>query len=499
MKRTLLAAALFASLALTACDRGEAPAPPATSANPTPASTAAPFDPDELEWQRCADRFTCATLPVPLDYDAPQGDTLDLALIRLPARTLQRRVGVLLLNFGGPGASGIQGGRAAESFLPDAILDRFDIIGWDPRGVGESTPVDCGDDFDAFFALDATPDDDAERQALIDAARTFAGDCAARSGRLLPHIGTMDAARDMDIIRGALGEEQLSYVGFSYGTLLGAVYADLFPSRVRAFVLDGAVDPQQSGEALARTQAIGFEDALSAFFAECAANRACPFNSEGNPAAAYDALMAAIDTAPLTERGGDRLLGQGEAMSGVASALYDKPNGWPALGQALANARDGDGGGLLALFDAIVGRQADGTYSNENEANAAINCVDAPQPDSIAPFDALYERLLQEAPRVGASSAYLGLACAFWPAPASPIVLPLDAPGAAPIMVIGTTKDPVTPYAWAQALAAQLDSGHLLTWQGEDHTAFGKSQCIDDAVTAYFIALELPPEGTVCR
>lgn len=503
MRRAAFAALATVALAVAACgDSKNDPAPtPTTPTEANATSEPSAYVPPALAWERCGDSFTCADLPVPLDYASSRGETIDLALIRQEARLPERRIGALLLNFGGPGASGVEAGRYAPQFLPTVLLDRFDIIGFDPRGVGESAPVDCGDDFDAYFALDSTPDDDDERQALIDAARNFAADCQSLSGDILPHVGTVNAARDMDVIRQALGEKQISYLGYSYGTLLGAVYADLFPDRVRAFVLDGAVDPERDGAELTVEQSRGFEDALTSFFAWCAADTTCPFNSGGDPAAAYDAVMAAVELAPIPDRGGDRTLGPGEAQSGVASALYDRDNGWPALARALTDARGGDGGGLLALFGLIVGREPDGSYSNLNEANAAVNCIDSGEPNGdIAPFDALYERLRRETPRIGASSAYLGLPCAFWPADATPIELPLDATGAAPILVIGTLDDPVTPHAWAEGLASQLESATLLSWRGEEHTAFGgKSACIDDTVVAYFVRLELPADRTICH
>lgn len=504
MRHAALATVAIIALGLTACggSNGGPAATPTPGAAPgaTATADAAAYIPPALDWQRCGDFFTCADLPVPLDYASPGGETIDLALIRLEARLPQRRIGALLLNFGGPGASGVEAGRYAPQFLPGAILDRFDIIGFDPRGVGDSAPVDCGDDFDAYFAHDPTPDDEAERRALIDAARAFAAECEARSGAILAHVGTVNAARDMDVIRQALGEEQISYLGYSYGTLLGAVYADLFPDRVRAFVLDGAVDPERPGDELTLEQSGGFEDALTSFFAWCAADTGCPFYSAGDPAAAYDALMAAIELAPVPGDAG-RFLGPGEAQSGVASALYDRDAGWPALAHALADARGGDSTRLLALFDAIVGRESDGSYSNLNEANAAVNCVDGgASGGDIRPYDEMYERLRRETPRIGASSAYLGLVCAFWPADPAPIALPLDATGAAPILVIGTLADPVTPHAWAEGLASQLESATLLSWRGEEHTAFGgKSTCIDDAVVAYLLRLELPADRTICN
>ncbi len=492
------------ALAITACngddDPDPTPVPPTQEATATAPAATPTFEPAPLEWAGCGGDFECATLAVPLDHDDPAGETIDLALARRPADDQEQRIGVLLVNPGGPGASGVDLARAVPAFWPDALTDRFDIIGFDPRGVGESTPIDCGDgaDFDAFFALDPAPDTPQERDALIDGARDYAGRCEELSANLLPHVGTADAARDMDLIRRALGEEKISYVGYSYGTLLGATYADLFPVRVRAFVLDGALDVTLDGEELSLQQAAGFERALTAFLTECASRPGCAFG-DGDPFTAFDDLLARVETAPL-ETSGERRAGPAETIIGALSALYDQSLGWPLLERALGRAEDeNDGAALLLLFDALAGRNADGTYSNLQEANTAVNCIDGGERAEIADYDALVPRLVQAAPSIGATWAYLGLTCAFWPVEGADDIGPLDAPGSAPILVIGTTGDPATPYAWSEAMAAALDSGVLLTLEGEGHTAFGsKSDCIDDAVVAYLVELMVPAAGVVC-
>jgi pimeloyl-ACP methyl ester carboxylesterase len=497
---TLLTTTLLA-LTLAACDdNGSSSATPTPEPSPSPAVTAT-IEIPELTWSDCDDSdLQCATLAVPLDYDDPAARSIDIALARRPADDADARIGSLLVNPGGPGASGIDLAEQADIFFPEGLLERFDIVGFDPRGVGDSSAVDCGDRFDDFFGLDPTPDDESERQDLIDAAQEFVAECERRSGDVLPFVDTVSAARDLDLIRAALGEETISYLGFSYGTYLGATYADLFPDRVRALVLDGGVDPTLDWREQSVAQGAGFERALNAFFDECGSDEDCDFYSNGDPRGAFDELLAEIERAPLsaTSAGIGRQLGPGEVMTGIAASLYDREYGWPALAIGLASARAGDGSVLLELYDIYTERNPDGTYGNLLEANAAVNCLDTPAPDDVTAYDELAAELEREAPRVGASGAYFGLLCAFWPAPAVGEPRALVAAGAPPIVVIGTTGDPATPYAWSQALASQLESGVLLTWEGEGHTATAKSDCIDDAIVDYLVNLTPPAEGTRC-
>jgi pimeloyl-ACP methyl ester carboxylesterase len=486
------------------------PAPPG---RPTPGVSSAPgaspgVRPSpaagELAWTDCGGGFECATLDVPLDYDAPTGTAISLSLIRLPAIDPAERLGTLVTNPGGPGASGVDFVRqAATTVFSEALRTRFDILGFDPRGVGASAPVACVGprELDRLIALDPTPDTAAERSALIDGTRSFVAACQANSAALLPHVGTRDAARDLDRIRAAVGDPALSYLGFSYGTFLGATYADLFPGRVRALVLDGAVDPTLPFEERNAQQAMSFAAAFGRFLDNCASRPACSFYSKGNPAAAYDALMARIDRAPLHAAltGDSRSVGPGEAFTAVAAALYDQ-SGWSILAQALAMAERGDGSVLLLLADSYNERRPDGTYANILAANNAVTCLDYASPADVAAYQALALRLEKLAPRFGEAVAWSGLTCALWPVhPAGDPVAP-RASGASPILVIGSTGDPATPYAWAVKLAGELESGVLLTRRGEGHTAYGgKSACIDEAVDAYLITLLVPAAGTVCN
>jgi pimeloyl-ACP methyl ester carboxylesterase len=353
---------------------------------------------------------------------------------------------------------------------------------------------------DRLNALDPIPDVPAERQALIDGARQFGDGCQANASDLLPFMRTEDAARDMDRIRAALGDSKLTYLGFSYGTFLGATYAGLFPTKVRALVLDGALDPTLSFVDRTTTQAVGFSEAFTRFLEDCAARASCPFHNGGDPQGAYDALMAQIDAQPLpaTATGDSRPVGPGEAFTGVVAAMYDQST-WSVLAQGLKLAQNGDGSILLLLADSYNRRAADGTYENIASANNAVNCADYIAPTEVAAYVALAPKLEKLAPRFGEAVAYGSMTCAFWPFHPSQDPGLITAKGAPPILVVGSTGDPATPYEWAVKLAKQLDSGVLLTRRGEGHTAYGgKSGCIDAAVDTYLITLKPPADGTVC-
>jgi len=453
-----------------------------------------------LVWHGCG-AIECASLSVPLDWSRPSGRHIVLALARRPART--HRLGVLLTNPGGPGGSGIDFVRDAADTFDGSIRDRFDIVSWDPRGVGRSAPASCGDHLDYFYAVDRNGTDAATTRANELVAKRFAADCARAAGPLLPYLSTRDTVRDMDAIRAAMGEATIDYLGFSYGTYIGALYADRYPHRVRAMVLDGAVDPAASYANGVILQSVGFEHALDAFFTWCRGNRDCAFARSGNPERAFDDLMQSIagKTDPGTVQGEHRNLGIGEANIGVASALYagNTDEGWVALGKALNDAARGDGSGLLKLSDAYTGRKTGGTYDNLTAAFYSISCIDAPAPARIDAIQRLAARAARAAPHFGASTTWLGLPCTFWPARAVDPPAPLHAVGAPPIVVVGNTDDPATPYIQAHALARELRSGRLLTFVGEGHTEYGRgNRCIDDAVDRYLISLAVPAAGKRC-
>lgn len=455
-----------------------------------------------LRWHECG-TIECTTLSVPLDRTHPNGRRIQLSLARRPADG--RRLGVLLTNPGGPGGSGIELMQNADRIFDSALRDRFDIVSWDPRGVGASAPVRCTSDLDFFYEVDRSRADAATARDNVAAAKRFVDACRRNSASLLPHLSTRESADDMEAIRAALGVRSISYLGFSYGTYLGAVYADRYPGRVRAMVLDGAVDPAASYADSMIRQAVGFDRALVAFLAWCRDNARCAFARHGNPTTAFHDLstMMAQEILPAEVHGEKRTLGPGEANIGIATALYggkDRDGGWETLGDALRDASRGDGSALLALADAYTRRKPGGVYANETDAFYAIGCLDSPAPRTIAAVRRLAVRAARSAPVFGASTVWLGLPCTYWPVPPVGRVGPIRAAGAPPILVIGTTADPATPYASAQALARELKSGHLLTAVGEGHAAYGRhDSCIDTKVDEYLISRRLPAAGTRCK
>jgi pimeloyl-ACP methyl ester carboxylesterase len=452
-----------------------------------------------LVWHRCG-TIQCATLAVPLDRAHPTGVQIQLHLARRPAN--HARLGVLLANPGGPGGSGIELVQQAHTFVNRSVLDRFDIVSWDPRGVGESSPVHCSADLDFFYAVDANGTDAATVRANAQASQRLVEGCRQASAKLLPYLATQDTVDDMDAIRAAMQVPKVDYLGFSYGTYIGALYAQKYPQRVRSMVLDGAIDPAVTYDASALAQSVGFERSFDAFLQWCRDDAACEFARGGDPRAAYDALMISLagESDPALVHGQHRSLGAGEASIGVLSALYSGRDGWEGLGHALNDAARGDGSALLALSDAYTGRQADGSYDNQTAAFYATVCLDGPAPHSIAAVTTLAKQAARAAPHFGASTVWSGLPCTYWPVAAQGKPAPIHAPGAPPIVVVGNTDDPATPYSGAQGLAGELRSGHLLTYVGEGHTAYGRGDaCIDNAVDDYLISLKVPARGQRCR
>lgn len=464
-----------------------------------------------LPTARCAGRLTtpitwasygtsglkCARLAVPLDYERQRGPSIELTIVRRPA---DNPIGALplVLNPGGPGGSSIAFLREAVLLLPNDVLQKFDLIGVDPRGVGQSTPVDCADNLDPLFDIDLTAKDLNARSTQLDVIERIIKQCKVRSGALLRHLDTQTAARDLDRVRAALQVNQISYLGFSYGTYLGAVYADRFPERLRAAVLDGAVDPKYAVSTVTFDTGTGFNDLLNGALLDCGANPRCPFHGTGDTGGRYDALMTKLQTAPLSV--GPRRLGRGLAELGVVTALYSGSDGWGDLMDALAKANAGDGAPLLALSDSYTGRRRDGSYSNETEAHYAIACTEVRSRPSHDDARAKVRAISTSPKRFETVNVMLSIPCAFWPAPPNRNRAgTLRAKGAAPILVVGTEGDPVTPIEDAEALTKALDSGHLLRWQGDGHTAFGRGvDCIDNAVSAYLVNLTVPAEGTSC-
>ena len=503
-------AVLLTGCSLSFTSAGETPAPASSSvASPgsVPPARKAP-SPDlqsyydqQVDWRSCGDQLECAQIQVPLDYSDPSAGNIELSLNKHLAAG--DRQGSLVFNPGGPGVGGLAYVQAADAVFTQPVLDAFDIIGFDPRGVGTSTAVHCltSTQLDTLIASDPSPDTPAEERRALALAKGLAHGCEQRSGALLPHVGTPDAARDLDIIRAVLDEPQLDYLGASYGTFLGATYADLFPDRVGRMVLDGAVAPEVSGVKIGLEQAKGFEQALDSFLADCVSRSDCPVGPDVATARQQVAdLLDQVDARPLPTAGG-RPLTQGLALLGVLYPLYDQRNGWPILRAGLDQAINGhDGTALLAAADAYTRRQADGSYAdNSNEAIVAINCLDRPVHATLSQLRAQADRFAKQAPVFGKALAWGNVACTVWPDTAQRPPRELHAKGSAPIVVIGTTRDPATPYNWAVDLAHQLDNGVLLTRDGDGHTGYNAGNaCIDRAVERYLINGVVPSDGTTC-
>jgi pimeloyl-ACP methyl ester carboxylesterase len=474
-------------------------ATPAADASASP-SPAAPPTVKPARWTDCGGGFGCAEIRVPRDYAAPTEGYLNISIIRAAATNPGERIGSLLLNPGGPGASGVDLVRDGSTAFPEALRERFDLIGFDPRGVNTSTAIRCIDNLDGHDAIDQSPDNAAELEALVASARDYAGECARRNDTTLPYLSTEAVARDMDVIRAAVGDERLTYLGFSYGTLIGALYAEHFPDRIRAMALDGAIDPSLDLQAFRAGQANAFEAALTSFLDDCAKRPKCAFHEGGRSARAFDTLMASIDKDPIPalRLHDPRRVGSGLAWSAVLASLYSKSY-WPVLAIALAQAKDGDGSLMLAISDPFRGRKENGSYSNMQDAYVANTCLDYPAPTDVASYTSWAKELTGSAPHFAQMVAYNDLICAFWSVPAQGTPRAVAAKGAPAIVIVGTTGDPATPYGWAEALADQLDSGVLITRTGEGHTGYLDSACVQDAVDAYLLELTVPKDGLTCK
>lgn len=445
--------------------------------------------------------FSCATIRVPQDWlaapggVASDGKTFDLALVRARATGQKDRIGSLVVNPGGPGASGIDLAVYLATALPEALTKRFDLVGFDPRGVGQSTPVSCFSDrdLDEYFGGDPDPLSQEAFQAAVSLQGRMAKACGDKYGDSLRLFSTEQTARDLDAIRVAVGDEKLSYLGFSYGTLLGAVYAQLFAPRVRALVLDGAVDPTLSSLESAEGQARGFERAFDNFSAWCAASAAqCPIAP--NPREVVTNLMRSARENPVGT-GSGRKATPGWIFHSIVSSLYNR-SGWHQLAIALGSLQKGNASGVFALADQYADRDPTGKYSNLFDANAAVNCTDDGNTPGVARIRQFQEELRAKYPLFGGPIA-LNLVCAQWPGQRDPYPTGAAA-GSAPILIIGTTGDPATPYEQAGGLAGMLGAGTVLTWQGDGHTAYPRTRCITENVNAYLIDLKVPDPKASC-
>ncbi|WP_299530266.1 alpha/beta hydrolase [uncultured Streptomyces sp.] len=501
--RTFATALGTAGLLVSGCSSGGS-TPSASAVGSSAPSGLSGYYEQKLSWRACGvEGFQCTTMKAPRDYAHPGAGDVKLAVSRKGATGPGERIGSLLVNPGGPGGSAIDylQGYAAIGY-PAQVRARYDMVAIDPRGVARSEPVECltGTEMDTFTQVDQTPDDEAEASKLGRAFKTFADGCEKRSGEILPHVSTVETARDMDILRGLLGDEKLHYVGASYGTFLGATYADLFPTRVGRLVLDGAMDPSLEAVDMNRDQTAGFEGAFQSFAADCVKQPDCPLGttSAADAAAAMKQLFADLDERPIPT-GESRKLGESLATTGVIAAMYDEA-AWPQLRDAIAGARKGDGSGLLALSDSYYERDPNGKYANLMYANYAVNCLDLPAsfPDADAVEKAV-PSFEKASPVFGRNFAWAALNCGYWPVDATGSAHRTVAEGADPIVVVGTTRDPATPYKWARSLADQLSSGTLLTYDGDGHTAYGRgSDCIDTAINTYLLEGTAPKDGLKC-
>lgn len=458
------------------------------------------FYSQEVVWEPCESEFQCAKVTVPVDYDNPDGETIQLAALR--ASSTGKKTGSLLVNPGGPGASGYDFVKdAAATHFSKAVRDAYDLVGFDPRGVKRSAPVTCMTDAerDAARAKIYDLETDAGLAAALADNKAIAAQCDAQTGPVLGKIDTVSSAKDVDILRAVVNDEKLNYLGYSYGTFLGSTYASLFPDNVGRMVLDGALDPSISNEDLTSGQARAFEKAIRAYVASCQGQDGCPL-SGGVDAGVQQVrdLIAAVQQTPRTAKDG-RVVNATMFVSGLITPLYNDQS-WPALTQALEAAMTGDVSLMLRLADLGADRSANGTYSsNSTFAFNAINCLDYPMVSDTAGMRAEQQRLMQDSPTFGYFFAYGGTNCIDWPYQNVRTPSPVEYEGESPIVVIGTTGDPATPVEWASSLRKQLGNAALLTWEGEGHTAYGRSNsCIEDAVDGYLVSGEVPADNTVC-
>ncbi len=505
------------ALALTALLAFPSAAAATKTTVPKPTTTTTPvewqplpaFDPT-IDWVDCGDGWQCGTLTVPVDWTKPTADVVPLSLVRRPADLPDERVGALVINPGGPGTGGTSHLRASLRRMPDVVKQRFDLVSWDPRGTGDSRPIDCVDDefLDQSVFLTPVPDNAETLAAARNYNRAFARGCNERSGAYARQVGTRNTARDLEAIRIALGEPTLNYLGFSYGTILGITYAQMFPRNIRTMVLDGPPDYWLPPLDYAYQQAAGFKHALDAFLDWCEADGSCALRDAGAPREVFDALLARVHAGPVP---GSYTTASGETSDGgltaslfataVLSMLYDQSRGWPTLGRALRTLAVDDSGPLLALADSYLHRAPDRTWDSLVEANAVISCVDRPEPKPRPAARELADvaQFQSQLPPWGGSWAVS--TCAGMPKPARGDKLgDVRVAGAPPIVVIGTTGDPATPYAGAPAMVARIAGSTLLTFDSTEHTAYGtqRSSCIDDLIDAYFVDGTPPPPGTTC-
>jgi len=470
-------------------------------------SALAEYEQQKLDWSSCYDYFDCTELRVPIDYEDLSVGTFRISVLRAAAKDQDNRLGSIVVNPGGPGGSGVDYAYAADYIFSPDITDVYDVVGFDPRGVAMSEPISCftPEEIDENMASDSKPDTEAEIAATLKDSEAFAKKCAENTD-YLEHFTTSETARDMDILRAALGETKLNYVGKSYGTYLGTLYADIFPNNVGRFVLDGAVDPNIPTKDQYLAQAIGFDGALKAFVKDCATQSDCPFT--GTPAQSQATIIATLQgavAAPLPQEypadGDDRIITESIILVGMASSLYDDVDGWPKLRQAFTESAENYGDTFLQLADEYSGRNPDGTFmSNDFDSGAVIDCLDWQERRTIDQYKADAKEFAAKAPVFGPYIAFAGVHCRFLPQPSTQRAPnTLTEIKTAPIIVIGTIRDPATPYSWSVGLAKIFTGSRLISLDGDGHTGHGRgSACVDDAVDAYLLTGTLPTSDLSC-
>lgn len=501
MKKNVLTLITLLTLVLSGCV-AQPSGLPETPAMSIPESWE-PFYSQEVQWEACGDNFECTRVRAPLDWENPQSAEISLAMIRHSASS-QNPLGSLFVNPGGPGAPGINFVRDSLDFaVTKNISDSYDVIGFDPRGVGQSTAVTCFQDdaqLDDFLFAPAggvrgSQEWFEDRQHSID---QYSAACVENSGDLLNFVDTQSAAHDLDMLRAIVGDRYFNFVGYSYGSLLGATYAEMFPANVGRMVLDGALNPASSNFDVSLNQAIGFENALKAYLEDCLESSECPFSgSVESSMNEIQKLLSGLDQEPLTSVD-PRTLGADSMVTAIASQLYSQL-GWPELSHIFESVFAADAKPAWAAVDWYYNR-VNGVYQdNSTEAFNAINCVDYPANANQDQWRKDAEHLAAKAPVIGPYLAWGDQFCLSWPAQPTSQPHEISASGSAPILVIGTTGDPATPYVWAQELAAQLENGYLLTFVGEGHTAYTQSHsCVDSVVDRYLLNGVVPEPNKKC-
>ena len=458
------------------------------------------FYDQKLSWGDC-DGVRCTKLTVPVDYAEPGGATIQIAVSKVPAKGKAK--GSLVVNPGGPGASGYDYGAMADLIVTPQVRQSYDVVGFDPRGVGRSAPITCYSDaeMDTLLGADPTPDDKPEAASVQRAMGKFAQACKDKAGPLLGHVSTIEVAKDLDVLRAALGRDKLDYLGMSYGTFIGSTYADLFPQRVGRLVLDGVVPPDVSSEQLNLGQATGFERATRSFVEDCVGKGDCFLGDsvEAGMKRIRDFLKQ-LDTTPIPISGEGPVtqFTEGWATLGLALGFYSRQS-WPTLTDALKAALGGDPKQLMAMANQYASRQPDGAYAdNSMQAFYAVSCLDRKATNDLEKYEKDASEFAKQAPTWGPMLAWGSLVCGEWKVPATGKEKVVKAEGAAPILVIGNTRDPATPLAFAQRLAKDLAHARLLTYDADGHTAYGQSDCVNDAVDGYLLNGTLPPDGQTC-